>query len=114
VASELDFYATLAQILPVLLLTLVWDRAYLDELRTRTSTDVVFWTPSRVRWYSLALTAVLVLAVVVCLCVLAGVVIDGWLLRGVLIVVAGLGLMTLVVRVGAGVLRATAPPPPGP
>ena len=111
-ATDLDFYATLAQILPVLLLTLVWDRAYLDELRTRTPTDVMFWTSPRVRWYSLALTAVLVLAVLMCLCVLAGVLGDGPLLRSVLIAVAGLGLVTLVVRVGAGVLRATSPPPP--
>jgi len=109
VPADLDFYATLAQVLPVLLLTIVWDRDYLDELRTRTPTDVRFWTRNRVRWYSLTVAAVLILGIATCLLVLAGALPDASWLRGVLIGVIALSLLTLLVRISAKIIHVTAP-----
>ena len=48
-----DFYATLAQVVPVLLLTIVWDRDWLADLPNRRRgsgpDEVRFWTKSVVR-----------------------------------------------------------------
>ncbi|MGR7026208.1 hypothetical protein [Geodermatophilus sp. URMC 62] len=105
--AELDFYTTLAQVLPVLLLTIVWDRDYLDEPRTRNDADVVFWTRNIVRWYSVALSTILILGIAICLLVLARVLPDADWVRGGLTGVTALALLTLSVRIGARVVQAT-------
>ena len=107
-----DFYATLAQVLPVVLLTIVWDRDWLTRLasrvrRTPTTPGVVFWTKPVVRWYLVVLTVVLVGAVGLCVVVLAGALGDAVWLRVVLVAATGMALATLAVRIAAGVLDAT-------
>lgn len=112
-----DFYATIAQVLPVLLLALVWDSRYLERLRTqprrlrRVDPDgVLFWTKPRVRVYSIFVTAVLIGGIGVGLLVLADVLDDTVALRAVLVGVLVVGLVTLLVRISADVVNATREP----
>ncbi len=106
-----DFYATLAQVLPVLLLTIVWDRDWLADLPNRRHgtgpDDVRLWTKPIVRWYTLMLTAVLLNAIGSSVLVLPGVLDDTAWLRSLLIAAAAMSLATLFVRIGAGVIKAT-------
>lgn len=103
-----DFYTTLAQVLPVLLLTIVWDRDWLTSLPARHRGSgpnaVRFWTKPVVRWYTLLLTVVLLSAIAASLLVLAGGLADAGWLRVVLVLAAVMALATLMVRIGAGVL----------
>lgn len=107
-----DFHSTVAQVLPVLLLTIVWDRDWLARLpgrrrRTATTPGVRFWTKPFVRWYSITLTVLLVMSIGTCVLVLAGAVNDAAWLRGVLVALTVLALATLAVRISAGVADAT-------
>jgi hypothetical protein len=109
-----DFYATMAQVLPVLLLALVWDSMYLERLRQQTRrsrrvdpSGVLFWTKPRVRVYSLFVTSMLIMGIGVSMLVLAGVLADGAWLRGVLVGGLILGLVTLQVRIGSDIVSAT-------
>lgn len=112
-----DFYSTMAQVLPVLLLALVWDSNYLQRLRAQRrlsrradpAEGVWFWTKPRVRVYSLFVTAVLIVGIAVSLLVLAGALADLAWLRGVLVVGLLLALVTLLVRIGSDVVSATRP-----
>jgi hypothetical protein len=70
-----DFYATIAQVLPVLLLALMWDSAYLLRLRRqhrphrRTDPNGVwFWTKPRVRAYTLVVAAVVTSCTAIAAC----------------------------------------------
>lgn len=111
-ADARDLYATLAQVFPVLLLTIVWDREWLVRLavrtrRTATTPGVLFWTKPVVRWYSVFLMFVLTAAIGACILVLAGMLDDARWLRGILVGATALALGTLAVRIAAGVLDAT-------
>lgn len=112
-----DFYATMAQVLPVLLLALMWDSNYLQRVRGQSRRlrrddpgGVWFWTKPRVRLYLLLVAGVLVTAVGVSLLVLAGALEDTAWLRGVLVGALVLALVTLMVRIGSDVIRATREP----
>ncbi len=107
-----DFYATLAQVLPLLLLTIVWDRDWLATLPRRhrgtAGPDAVrFWTKPVVRYYTLVLTAALLCAIGVSVLVLAGTLDDTVGLRIFLVVATAMSLATLLVRIGTGVIKAT-------
>lgn len=109
-----DFYSTMAQVLPVLLLALVWEANYLQRLRAqprlarRVDPDGVwFWTKPRVRVYLLAVTGVLVAGIAVSLLVLAGTLGDTVWLRGVLVGALLLALVTLLVRIASDTVGAT-------
>ena len=109
-----DFYSTMAQVLPVLLLALVWDSDYLHRLRAQPRrlrrvdpAGVWFWTKPRVRVYSLVVTVVLVAGIGLSLVALAGTVADAAWLRGVLVGGLGLALVTLMVRIGSDIVGAT-------
>jgi hypothetical protein len=115
-----DFYATLAQVLPVLLLALMWDSAYLVRLRRQhrlprrvDPAGVWFWTKPRVRAYTLIVTGEAIASTAVTMLVLAGLIPDS---RGLRIALSGglvLLLITLLIRIGADVIRATAATGPG-
>lgn len=116
-----DFYTTLAQVLPVLLLALIWDSRYLDQVRRqqRPSRRVdpaggYFWTKPRVRAYSLTVASVIVVELAVVVFVLAGALPDSTVLRTVLVAGLVLSLATLLFRVVVDVVDATRPEPPGP
>jgi hypothetical protein len=111
-----DFYSTLAQVLPVLLLALVWDSNYLERLRNQPRplrrvdpTGVLFWTKPRVRAYSLFVTVVLIAGIAVSLLVLADMLADVAWLRGMLAAGLLLALVTLLVRIGLDIVGATRP-----
>ena len=61
------------------------------------------------RYYSLLLSTLLTAAIATCLLVLAGTLADcGWL-RATLLLTTALALVTLLVRISAGVIKATGP-----
>jgi hypothetical protein len=119
---ERDFYATMAQVLPVVLLALVWDSGYLHRLGQETRrlrrddpvNGVRFWTKKRVRLYSVMVFGLLIGAIGVSVLVLAGAVPGSGTMRGFLIATLMLGLVTLLVRIVVDVVVATRdrPSPP--
>jgi hypothetical protein len=110
-----DFYATMAQVLPVVLLALIWDSKYLERLEGETrgkrgsgaADEVWFWLKERVRVFTIALTGLLVASLSTCLLFMAGVVGDADWLRVLLVGVLILALATLFVHITVAVLRAT-------
>jgi hypothetical protein len=109
-----DFYATMAQVFPVLLLAFVWESRFLERIshearRTRRHdpSGVLFWTKPRVRVYLLAVTGTVVVGIVVSVAVLGGVFPDGPATR--IFLIAGLVLMlaTLMTRIAVDVIAAT-------
>lgn len=110
-----DFYSTLAQVLPVLLLALVWDSRYLERLRKQArrlrrddpAAGVWFWTKPRVRVYTLLLTVVVLSAIGITVIVLAGAISDSAWLRGLLVGGLVMALVTLLVRISSDVVSAT-------
>ena len=120
-ALESNFYPTLAQVLPVLLLALIWDSAYLVRLRRQQRPKrreqpegVWFWTKPRVRVYTLAITTIAVTSIAITMLVLAGLIPDSPGLRASLSAGLILLLLTLAVRISSDIIRATTPDPPGP
>jgi len=109
-----DFYATMAQVLPVLLLALVWESNYLQRLRAQSRLSrrvdpagVWFWTKPRVRMYLLFVVTVLLSGIAISLLVLAGALADMAWLRFVLVGGLLLALVTLLVRIGTDIVGAT-------
>jgi hypothetical protein len=110
-----DFYTTLAQVMPLLLLALIWDSAYLDRLRKQrrklggAGLDAVrFWTKPRVRAYLLAVAGVVVIMTFVAIGVQARFIPDSFTLRVVLVCGLALVLGTLMYRIYYDVMSATA------
>ncbi|WP_214110434.1 hypothetical protein [Acrocarpospora catenulata] len=111
-----DLYATVAQVLPVVLLAFVWDSGYLARLHSQqrvlrrqgVAGDVMFWTKGRIRVYALTVSAVIIADLALCVLVLANVVPDVAFVRGVVIAGLSLALVTLLTRVTADILTATA------
>lgn len=110
-----DFYSTAAQVLPVLLLALVWESRYLEKLpteqrRTRhedPENGVKFWTKARVRIYALTVVTATITALAICLLVLGGVIPNlEWL---GFVTVAGLlfALGSLMYRIWYDIILAT-------
>jgi hypothetical protein len=116
-----DFYATTAQVLPVVLLGLLWESRFLETIASETRTlrrddpdhGVRFWTRRRARIYALVVSTAVMADTGLCLVVLAGAVPDSTLTRGIVIVGALLGLATLLTRTWIDVLKATGPLPTG-
>jgi len=109
-----DFYSTMAQVLPVLLLALVLDSNYLSLLRKQTRVSrridadgVWFWTKPRVRIYSIFVATILIAAIAGSLLVLAGLLGDSYWLRIALLAALGMSLTTLLVRITFAVIAAT-------
>lgn len=113
-----DFYSTIAQVQPVLLLALMWDSGYLQRLRQqprvsrRVDPDGVrFWTKPRVRAYSLVVTGVLVTGTAVAMLVLGGMIADSKPVRAALAAGLVLALGTVLTRISVDVVTATAVTP---
>ncbi len=109
-----NFYATLAQVLPLLLLAFIWDSGFLVRLRRQRrlprrvdSTGVWFWTKPRVRVYTLVVTSVVIVSTAVTVLVLAGLIPDSHALRIALSAGLVLVLVTLLTRITLDVLWAT-------
>jgi hypothetical protein len=98
-----NFYITVAQIIPLLMLALVWDGGYLTRVSSGETLSQSVWTPSRVKIWSWLILPYA--AAVELLCILAT---DARSLRnelwGTLVVIALIGLLTtLLVRMLADV-----------
>jgi hypothetical protein len=110
-----SFYATLAQVLPLLLLAFIWDSGFLVRLRRQRRlpkrddpAGVRFWTKPRVRVYTLLVTTVVIASTAVTILVLAGLIPDSHVLRVALSSGLVLILLTLLTRITVDVLWATA------
>ncbi len=98
-----NFYITVAQIIPVLLLALVWEGAYLTRVESGKTKGQSFWKPKQVViWSWLILPSAVIVEL---LCILATDV--GWLRNefcGWVVVIVMIGLLaTLLVRMLADV-----------
>ena len=110
-----DFYMTVATILPVLLLALIWDSGSLENIRRQERklrradpvNGVRFWTKRRFRLYSLFVATAIVIADGLCILELGGAVPNRLPLRVSLVVAVVLTLSTLVTRIWVDVLAAT-------
>src|SRR5256885_14368530 len=102
-----DLYATIAQVLPVVLLALVWESRFLETLRRQKrrprSEDpehgVWLWTKPRVRIYSLFVATTITIDITVCILVLSGAIPDSHPLRGIVISGLVLALASLLTRI---------------
>ena len=110
-----EFYTTDAQVMPVLLLALLWDSGFLRRVREqprlsrRISPDGVrFWTKPRVRAYSLFVASVMVLAIAADFLVLGNLVSDTTIVRWGEWLALALALGTLLFRLAVDILVATA------
>jgi hypothetical protein len=111
-----DYYTTTAQVMPLLLLALIWDSSFLDRLRGQKRTlrrvdpsGVLFWTKRRVRAYTLFIAVVVLASTAVALFELAGFIPDSFTLRTVLACLLGLVLCTVLTRIWYDVIAATGP-----
>ena len=114
-----DYYTTMAQVLPLLLLALIWDSSFLDRLRGQQRrlrqvdpSGVLFWTKPRIRAYILFVAFVVLASMAVSLCELAGFIPDSFTLRVALACLLGLVLATIMTRIWYDVIAATASAPP--
>jgi hypothetical protein len=114
-----DYYTTMAQALPLLLLALIWDSSFLDRLRGQRRplrradpSGVLFWTKPRVRAYTLFVAVVVLASTGVSIFELAGFIPDTFALRLVLACLLVLVLATLLTRIWYDVLAATSPDQP--
>jgi hypothetical protein len=110
-----DFYATIAQVMPVLLLALMWESGYLQRLPTQARrlrkvdpNGVRWWTKPRVRVYVLTVATAMVTTTGVAVAVLAGLLPDSRPLRAALTGALVLALATLLTRVSVDIIAATA------
>ena len=103
-----DFYATLAQVFPVLMLAVVWESAFLEKLRRQDRSRMRFWTKRRVRVWTISIVAITVGEIALITMVLVDWVADAWLTRA--LVVAGLAcvLGTILTRAIVDIIEATA------
>ncbi|MFI5836350.1 hypothetical protein ACIA5A_22005 [Micromonospora sp. NPDC051300] len=116
-----DLYATAAQVLPVLLLALIWESRFLERLgeqnrrlRRDDPGGVLFWTRPRVRAYSLFIVTTIVIGTALSVLALAEVLPAGPVLRVAVTVCVLLALATLCTRVVVDVVAATASEPDPP
>lgn len=114
-------YTTVTQVLPVLLLALMWDSAYLTRLREqrrpsrRHDPDGGFrWTKPRVRVYTLSITFVIMADILLGVLVLAGAVPDAPVIRALAVAGVVVALTSLLSRVWFDVVEATRADPPDP
>jgi len=102
----MDFYATTAQVIPVLLLALIWESKYLDSLKDPTRT-AWFWKKTQVRIWALFMSVAAVAGEVAALLVLADIVDPGDVPRWIAIVGLASLLGSLLVRLTTDILDAT-------
>jgi hypothetical protein len=114
-----NFYSTLAQVLPLLLLAFIWDSGFLARLRQQRRlpkkvdpSGVRFWFKPRVRIYTLTVVGVVIVSTAVAVFVLGGVIPDSYALRLALSIGLVLVLITLLTRIAVDVFWATAVPKP--
>jgi hypothetical protein len=113
-----NFYSSLAQILPLLLLAFIWESGFLARLRRQrrrrrngSQRGVLFWTKPRVRAYTLTVATVVIASTAITMFALAGMLPDSAALRIGLSAGLVLVLLTLLTRITVDVFWATANTP---
>ena len=114
-----ELYTTVAQVLPVLLLALMWDSAYLARLREqrrpsrrRDPGGGFWWTKPRVRLHILSVASLIMGDILLVVLVLAGVVPDVPAVRACAVAGVVVALTSLMCRVWFDVVEATQADPP--
>jgi len=109
-----DFYTTMAEVLPLLLLALIWDSSYLDRLRGQRRLSrrvdpagVRFWTKPRVRVYTLMIAGIVIVSTGISILVLGRFIPDSLALRVTLSCGLVVVLSTLLTRIYFDVIVAT-------
>jgi hypothetical protein len=112
-----DFYAIAAQVLPVVMLALVWESRFFDRLRSERRlsrrvdpTGVLFWTKPRVRLYSLFIVQSILAGISLAMLVLAGWLADTGPVRAIVTLSVLLALGTLGFRMTVDIVAATRDP----
>jgi hypothetical protein len=72
-----DFYTTTAQVIPVLLLALVWESGYLERVKKEDRSRYPVFKKSVVRWWGVFMITAALVGEATMLLVLAGVLDDG-------------------------------------
>ena len=103
----MDFYGTTAQVIPVLLLALIWESGYLERLKKQDRSKYRFWRKPRVRVWGIFMALAALGAEAVMMLVLADVVERGTIPRWIGLVGLGVLIGSLVVRLITDVLDAT-------
>jgi hypothetical protein len=103
----MDFYGTTAQVIPVLLLALIWESGYLDRLKKQDRSKYKIWKKPRVRVWGIFLAVSALGAETAMMLVLADVVDKGTIPRWIGLVGLGVLIGSLVVRLITDVLEAT-------
>jgi hypothetical protein len=103
----MDFYGTTAQVIPVLLLALIWESGYLDRLKKQDRSNYKFWKKSRVRKWGIFMAVSALSAEAAMMLVLADVIDEGTIPRWIGLVGLGVLIGSLVVRLITDVLDAT-------
>jgi hypothetical protein len=102
----MDFYVTTSQVIPILLLALIWDSGYLQRLRDPTR-DVRFWKKRRVRVWVIFMSAAAIIGEGAMFLVLADVVSPGDAAKALGLVALAVLLGSLAVRVISDIVDAT-------
>jgi len=108
-----DLYTTVAQIVPVLLLTLMWDSAYLERIRSERrparcgGSAGFFWAKPRVRMFILSIAILVMATLLLDVLVLAGLVPDVAAVRVVVVRGSVVAMGALLFWIWVDVVRAT-------
>lgn len=110
-----DFYSTMAQVFPVLMLALVWESSFLEQLRRHARpprsldhpSGVKFWTKPRVRIWIIGIVVAATAELSLSVLVLAGALPDTVALRAVVLAGLGVVLASLLTRAIVDTLDAT-------
>lgn len=109
-----DFYATMAQVFPVLMLALVWESSFLERLRGQARrlrrddpAGVRFWTKRRVRNWTVFVVVVAALGLALCCLVLAGALADSVAARAGVLCGLAIVLGTLLTRAVVDTVQAS-------
>ena len=111
-----DFYSTLAQVLPVLILAICWESRYFDHLKkqdrrgSKPGTDEpYFWRKPRVRVFGIFVCGTTIVEIAIASLVLAVIIPSSFPLRVVLMLGLFLVLSTLLTRLCVDLVEATQP-----
>jgi hypothetical protein len=107
--NEPNFYATMAQVIPVLLLSVIWDAGYLDRIARGAADNHRIWKRPQIRIW---LSTILPLGVGAEIASVLAIAVRGlqtWVV-GTAVLLASIGLIiTLLIRMLSDVYRATSP-----
>src|SRR4051794_32009965 len=106
----MEFYATTAQVIPVLLLALTWESNYLNRVKKEDRRNKRVFTKGVVRWWSIFAVTVALLGEAMMVLVLANVVSSGDGAKSLGVSGVGVLIGSMIVRVFSEIWDATKAP----